>query len=69
VNSALEGKESVKSTLSRLLKELKTAMFLCGCANIRDLRNAPVVVTDWTLEYLGQRGFNIKDYSMGRGAI
>jgi isopentenyl-diphosphate delta-isomerase len=69
VSSALEGKESVKTTLSCLLKELKTAMFLCGCANIRDLRNAPVVVTGWTLGYLGQRGFNIKDYAMGRGAI
>ena len=30
VGSALEGKESVVSTLSRMLKELKTAMFLCG---------------------------------------
>jgi isopentenyl-diphosphate Delta-isomerase len=66
VGSALEGKEAVKSTLLRMLNELKTAMFLCGCANIRDLRNAPVVVTGWTLEYLGQRGFNIKDYAMSR---
>ncbi len=66
VGSALEGKEAVVSTLSRMLNELKTAMFLCGCANIRDLRNAPVVVTGWTLEYLGQRGFNIKDYAMSR---
>jgi isopentenyl-diphosphate delta-isomerase len=64
VGSALEGKEAVMNTLSRMLNELKTAMFLCGCANIRDLRNAPVAVTGWTLEYLGQRGFNIKDYAM-----
>jgi isopentenyl-diphosphate delta-isomerase len=41
-------------------------MFLCGCANIQDLRNAPVVVTGWTLEYLGQRGFNVKDYAVSR---
>jgi isopentenyl-diphosphate delta-isomerase len=66
VGSALEGKEAVKSTLFRMLNELKTAMFLCGCANIQDLRNAPIVVTGWTLEYLGQRGFNIKDYAMSR---
>jgi isopentenyl-diphosphate Delta-isomerase len=66
VGSALEGKEAVVSTLSRMLNELKAAMFLCGCANIRDLRNAPVVVTGWTHEYLGQRGFNIKDYAISR---
>ena len=66
VGSALEGKEAVVSTLSRMLNELKTAMFLCGCENIRDLRNAPIVVTGWTLEYLGQRGFNIKDYALSR---
>jgi isopentenyl-diphosphate delta-isomerase len=66
VSSALEGKEAVVSTLSRMLKELKTAMFLCGCTNIRDLRSAPVVITGWTLEYVGQRGFNIKDYAMSR---
>lgn len=66
VSSALEGKAAVVDTLSRMLNELKTAMFLCGCANIQDLRNAPVVITGWTLEYLGQRGFNIKDYAVSR---
>lgn len=69
VGSALEGKEAVKSTLFRMLNELKAAMFLCGCANIQDLRNAPVVVTGWTLEYLGQRGFNIKDYTVSRDML
>jgi len=66
VGSALKGKEPVVSILSRMLGEFRTAMFLCGCANIQDLRNAPVVVTGWTLEYLGQRGFNVKDYSISR---
>ena len=66
VGSALKGKEPVVSILSRMLDEFRTAMFLCGCANIQDLRNAPVVVTGWTLEYLGQRGFNVKDYSISR---
>src|SRR5664280_877935 len=66
VGSALKGKEPVVSILSRMLDEFRTSMFLCGCANIQDLRNAPVVVTGWTLEYLGQRGFNVKDYSISR---
>lgn len=64
VGPALEGKESVVRVLSRMLDEFRIAMFLCGCANIQDLRNAPVVVTGWTLEYLGQRGFNVKDYAV-----
>jgi len=64
VGPALEGKESVVRVLSRMLDELRISMFLCGCANIQDLRNAPVVVTGWTLEYLGQRGFNVKDYAI-----
>jgi isopentenyl-diphosphate delta-isomerase len=66
VGPALEGEKTVINVLSRMLDEFKAAMFLCGCANIQDLRNAPVVVTGWTLQYLGQRGFNVKDYAASR---
>ena len=64
VGPALEGKKSVVRVLSRMLDEFRVAMFLCGCANIKDLCRAPVVVTGWTLEYLSQRGFNVKDYDV-----
>ena len=64
VRPALEGKKSVVRVLSRMLDEFRVAMFLCGCANIKDLCRAPVVVTGWTLEYLSQRGFNVKDYDV-----
>jgi len=66
VAASLKGKEAVENALSRILNEFKAAMFLCGCANLRDLRNAPVVITGWTLEYLGQRGFNVKDNAISR---
>jgi isopentenyl-diphosphate Delta-isomerase len=67
VAPALEGgKEAVVSVLSRMLDEFRAAMFLCSCANIQDLHNAPVVITGWTLEYLGQRGFNVKDHAISR---
>jgi len=69
VDPAFKGKEAVVSILSRMLNEFRASMFLCGCANIRDLRNTPVVVTGWTLEYLGQRGFNLKDYAMSRETL
>ena len=69
VGAALEGKDAVITILSRILGEFRTAMFLCGCANIHDLHNAPVVVTGWTLEYFGQRGFNVKDCTMSREIV
>ena len=69
VGPSLEGKESVVSVLSCMLDEFRAAMFLCGCANVQALHNAPVVVTGWTLEYLGQRGFNVKDYSLPRNTL
>jgi isopentenyl-diphosphate delta-isomerase len=69
VGPSLEGKESVVSVLSRMLDEFRAAMFLCGCANIQAMHNAQVVVTGWTLEYLGQRGFNVKDYSLPENAL
>lgn len=64
VGPALMGKDAVVSILSRMLAEFRTAMFLCGCENISDLHGAPAVITGWTLEYLTQRGFNVKDYSV-----
>jgi isopentenyl-diphosphate delta-isomerase len=44
-------------------------MFLCGCENMKDLHNSPVVVTGWTREYLEQRGFNVKDLSLPGNAL
>ncbi|MDD2439150.1 MAG: type 2 isopentenyl-diphosphate Delta-isomerase [Methanosarcinaceae archaeon] len=63
VGPALEGKAAVVRVLSQLLAELRTAMFLCGCGNISELGQASTVITGWTLQYLTQRGFNVKDYS------
>ncbi|AAM31460.1 type 2 isopentenyl-diphosphate Delta-isomerase [Methanosarcina mazei] len=69
VGPSLEGKESVVRVLSCMLEEFKAAMFLCGCGNIKDLHNSPVVVTGWTREYLEQRGFNVKDLSLPGNAL
>ena len=65
-HTSLKEEKAVINVLSHMLDEFKAAMFLCGCGNIKDLHNAPVVVTGWTLEYLGQRGFNVKDYAVSR---
>lgn len=62
VGPALIGADEVISSLSKMLNELKVAMFLCGCGNIEQLRtNSKVAVTGWTKEYIQQRGFELSD--------
>lgn len=70
VEPAFKGKEAVLEVLLRMLSELRTAMFLCGCSSVRDLRNAPIVVTGWTREYIAQRGFSVgKDCTESKDAL
>ncbi|MBN1134478.1 MAG: type 2 isopentenyl-diphosphate Delta-isomerase [Methanosarcinaceae archaeon] len=64
VAPAMEGKNQVVDQLFRMIEELKVAMFLCGCNTIEKLRSSPAVITGWTLEYLTQRGFDVKDFAM-----
>ncbi|MCD4821328.1 MAG: type 2 isopentenyl-diphosphate Delta-isomerase [Methanococcoides sp.] len=62
VGPALIGADEVVSSLSKMLNELRVAMFLCGCGNINELRtSSKVTVTGWTKEYITQRGFDPKD--------
>jgi len=64
VAPALKGKDEVVESLSRMIDELKAAMFLCGYDSIDKLHYAPAVITGWTLEYLTQRGFDVKDLAV-----
>ncbi|HJH32799.1 MAG TPA: type 2 isopentenyl-diphosphate Delta-isomerase [Methanosarcinaceae archaeon] len=64
VEPAMKGKDEVVNALASMFNELKVAMFLCGCDNIEKLRTTPAVVTGRTLEYLTQRGFNVKDFAV-----
>ncbi len=65
VGPSLSGKDAVVEVLSRMIRELRVAMFLCGCRDVHDLRtNSRVVVTGWTLDYIQQRGFDIRDIEL-----
>lgn len=52
------GERAVVKFLDDFVAELKAAMFLTGCKRVKDLREAPVVVTGRTREWLLARGLN-----------
>jgi isopentenyl-diphosphate delta-isomerase len=64
VAPAMKGKEEVIKSIALMLDELKVAMFLCGCRNVKKLQSAPAIVTGWTREYIELRGFNAKEFAM-----
>lgn len=64
VGPSFKGKDHIVRNLQIMKKELQTAMFLAGCRTVEDLSNAPIVITGWTMEYLQQRGYKLKDYSV-----
>jgi isopentenyl-diphosphate delta-isomerase len=64
VGPAMKGKEEVIKSIALMLDELKVAMFLCGCRNVKKLHSAPAVVTGWTREYIELRGFDAKEFAM-----
>jgi len=63
VGPAFNGFEAVADSLRLYEQELKAAMFLTGCANIKALSGTPAVVTGKSYEYLTRRGFNVNDYA------
>jgi isopentenyl-diphosphate delta-isomerase len=57
---AMKSKNHVIEILVQVIEELKVAMFLCGCADIRSVKNIPIVVTGNTRQWLEGRNFDIK---------
>ncbi len=64
VGPAMEGKDEVVNSIRKMLNELRVAMFLCGCKDIKNLHLAPAVISGWTREYLELRGFYVKDLAL-----
>jgi isopentenyl-diphosphate delta-isomerase len=60
---AMKGTGEAERALTRLERELRTVMFLCGCQTIEDLREMPVVITGFLREYLSERGYDTKSYA------
>lgn len=63
LQAAVKGAKETKDTLSILIKELKSVMFLVGADSLKVLQQVPLVVTGKTAEWLSMRGFNLKRYA------
>jgi isopentenyl-diphosphate delta-isomerase len=67
LEAAVKGAEETEKVLSCLIEELRNVMFLVGAKRVKDLVNAPVVITGWTAQWLKTRGFKVESYAR-RGA-
>ncbi len=55
LHHAVVGPERVVKALKQIISELKTAMFLTGCQDIKSLKRVEVVITGRLLEWIKQR--------------
>jgi len=60
VKPAMESEEQVVEVLTRIIEELKTAMFLTGCASINDAKSLPIVTTGCLREWLQARNIGAR---------
>lgn len=56
----------VVKALKAFVRGIKISMFLTGCGSIKDLKGSPLIVLGKTKEWLEQRGFNTKKFSIYR---
>lgn len=57
LKAAVQSEKALLVMVDQLCRELKIAMFLCGCKTIAELKRAPLVITGKTREYLTERGY------------
>ncbi len=60
---AIKGPDEVAKVLCRYAKELRTAMFLTGSANLAEMSGAPMIVRGNVQEILEQRGFDTRTFA------
>ncbi|MBU7013291.1 MAG: type 2 isopentenyl-diphosphate Delta-isomerase [Theionarchaea archaeon] len=63
LKAAVEKEGTLEEMLTRMIKELKIAMFLCGCKTLDHLKRTPVVITGKTREFLKERGVKTELYA------
>jgi isopentenyl-diphosphate delta-isomerase len=56
LKAAVEKENALEDMLTRMIRELRITMFLCGCKTLDQLKGAPVVITGKTREFLKERG-------------
>jgi len=60
IKPAMESEEQVVEVIERIIEELKTAMFLTGCASVNDAKSLPVVIIGSMREWLQGRNFGAR---------
>lgn len=63
LKSASSGEAVAVERLTTVIEELKNAMFLTGSRNLEQLRQAPLVITGSTYQWIIQRGFDPTVYA------
>ncbi|MCH8022144.1 MAG: type 2 isopentenyl-diphosphate Delta-isomerase [Thaumarchaeota archaeon] len=63
LEAAVKGIEQLEETLTQTIEELKTAVFLTGSKDLRELRDVPLVISGESLQWLTQRGFDIQHFA------
>lgn len=56
----------VVKALKAFVRGIKISMFLTGCESLQDLRGSPLIVLGKTKEWLEQRGYDTKKFSIYR---
>jgi len=65
---SIHGLKTLVTKLQFIIEELKTAMFLVGATEVRDLQKVPVVITGQSAEWLRARGFQLRNLEAGEYA-
>lgn len=63
LKSASSGEKAAIARLTIVIEELRNAMFLTGSRNLEELRNAPLIITGATYQWLTQRGLDLARYA------
>jgi isopentenyl-diphosphate delta-isomerase len=63
LKSVSSGEDAAVRRLTTVIEELKNAMFLTGSRNLKQLQQAPLVITGATYQWLTQRGFDPGKYA------
>lgn len=66
LGKATKSSKDVITELSKIIEELKIAMFLVGAENINDLKKCDLIITGKTKEWLENRGVDCKKFANRR---